>query len=466
MKDRRLLHRFRPLRLLHRDAGLHWLLAEDRISRKNFLVQWLGGPNLDEDVSLARQQTALQSLWEAEDDSLSAWALENDEAMVVTPAPAGRALLDVAETQRDEVYLEWLRQGLARLQTLHQTGLVQLSQHRDSWWLTPGEDSAEVLGFQGLGLYPDAPCGATLPAAALLALPPELFADAPLDGRCDLYALAAILMRQRHPKAFEKLVSFASLLDFHLGGRMAELVPKSPTPLNQILRRLLQANPQDRPASAAAALAELGGASGAEGHLDLPDWSAERLRRRQATLVFGAIQRLLREDPSRGVELLEGCPVELCEHDPAAWSYLKAVAQPASSNSMHFLALVSEAEAALVKKPDSRLEILLDLEVARRKFEEEDPGAEMLASRALEAARVIHEEEILAKALGEKAKGLLLRNVEAGAMPLLQEAWSLDFGEDASFRRGLGLALMQSLAAAGENQKALDILESLRAQAE
>lgn len=465
MKDRRLLHRFRMLRSIHQDAGLHWVLAEDRISRKQFRVQWIGGVNLVEDVSLARQQEALQELWEAEDDSQSEWDLEDDEAILVNPAPAGRALLDVAETQRDELYLDWLRQGLERLKTLHRAGLVQLSHHRESWWLVPAEESIEKLVLCDLSLYVDAPCASTLPLASLLALPPELFSDAPLDGRSDLYALATILLRQRHPKGFEKLNSFAAWLDFHLGGRMAELVPKTPTPLNQILRRMLQPNPQERPAGAAAALAEINGEA-AEAEPSLPDWSAERLRRRQATLVFGSIQRLLREDPARGKELLENCPLDLCEGDPAAWRYLKAAAEPANSNSMNFLALVSEAEAALVKKPDTHLEILLDLEVARRKFEEEDPGAEMLASRALEAARVIHDEEILAKALSEKAKGLLQRNAEAGAMPLLQEAWALALGEDAAFRQSLGLALMHALAAAGETSAALEILESLRAKAE
>ena len=466
MKERRLLHRFRPVRSLHRDAGLYWILAEDRLSRKQVRVQWLGGPELVEDVSLARQQEALQALWEAEDDSLSEWKLEDDEAILVNPAPQGRALLDLADTQRDEIYLEWLRQGLERLKTLHDAGLVLLSQHRDSWWLVPGEDSSEKLVLCDLSLYGEAPCGSTLPASALLALPPELFAEAPLDGRSDLYALAAILLRQRHPKAFEKLNAFSALLDFHLGGRMAELVPKTSTPLNQILRRLLQSNPQERPAGAAAALNELSGTPTSQEAPALPDWSSERLRRRQATLVFGTIQRLLKEDPARGMELLEACPLELCESDQAAWRYLKAAAQPANSNSMNFLSLVSESEAALVKKPDARLEILLDLEVARRKFQEEDPGAEMLASRALEAARVIHDEEILAKALGEKARGLLQRNAEAEALPLLQEGWSLISGEDAAFRQSLGLALMQCLAAAGDNPGALEILENLRANPE
>lgn len=174
-------------------------------------------------------------------------------AMEVVPGPG----LDEHLPLAPQVARSYLIQALEGLAFLHAGGMVHADLKPDNMRL----DAAGDLKLMDLGLA--VPVG-SLPRAVQgtpLYLAPEAIRCDRLDGRSDLYALGAVfyhLLTGRPPFEDESAVA---LLQAHLHEAPVPLAERGvpvPPDLEALIGSLLAKSPQDRPASAAAALRMLG----------------------------------------------------------------------------------------------------------------------------------------------------------------------------------------------------------------
>ncbi|HCU23695.1 MAG TPA: hypothetical protein DF383_01660 [Deltaproteobacteria bacterium] len=446
--------------ILHRDPAFLWVSETETPGGQAHQVQVLRGPRLGEDPLLAEQAEALRGLHSLWGDDPAVWQAGEDSATWSVPAPRGRLLSELKETQRDEVYLRWLSEGLRCLAEGHQRGVLHLSQSPLSWRLESGEDGVEKLRLGDLALFPELPLGGRVFVEALYAFPPEFLSGEEVDARADLYSLAALLLRQRNPFAFERLQRPEQWVAFHLGGRMVEAIPKSPTPLNQILQRMLAVNPKDRPSSAAALLREIE----ATFELDepialLPHWALERLRRRRVTLFCSVTASLLAETEAEpACEWLKTPPAFLLEENPALIAYLRAQAERRAGNAGGAQSWLLAGWEDLKSRPDPRLQTLLLLEQAQSGVSPE--SIEEGLKQAESVAENLHDTELLARIKWERAKPRLRETSAAAAFPLLREAWeALSGREESPMREAVGPALAELFAKADRAAEAWKILQ-------
>lgn len=461
--------RFQNPRRLFEDPVFTLWAAEDQERRREVLVQALWSPGLREDVGLVRQLEALQAFEEALRGEAPEWIAFGDQALLVRERVPGRRLLEVAETQRDEIYLQWLRQALEALARPHDAGLWHLAQSSASWVLAPDGEGGERLTLVDLALFPDLPLGLRAHPANLAALAPEFFQDAPLDARADLYALGCLILQQRIPKAFERVQGLGAWIDLHLGGRVAALVPKTVSPLNELLRKLLQADPRARPADARAALAEIPGAEiPPAAQAPIADWIYERVSRRQATLYFRSTFDLLQAGDPRGRDLIESVPAALRESYPGWHGYLRAEAARRGGDEAAARRAFRDLEGFLEARPDPRLEAfaaLWELRLPAGSGDAEVPGSAL--RRAEEALQGNQDPELAAELHLEKAAAALARLDETQALREYAAAWRLlRESEGAPLRETAGLGLADQLGSHGRAEAAWEILQALLAARE
>lgn len=457
-----------PQRLFEDPVFTLWA-AEDQERRREVWVQALWSPGLREDVGLVRQLEALQAFEDAARGEAPEWIAFGDQGLLVREHVSGRLLSEVAETQRDEVYLLWLRQALEILARHHDAGLWHLAQGPLSWILTSDGEGGERLVLADLALFPDLPLGFRVHPANLVAVAPEFFQDAPLDARADLYALACLILLQRSPKAFERIHGIGAWIDLHRGGRVAALVPKTPSPLNELLRKLLQADPCARPADVRAALAEIPGAGAPpETAAPIADWIYERVSRRQATLYFRAAFDLLQAGDPRGRDLIEAAPGALREAYPGWIAYLRAESARRGGDETAAQRAFREMEASLASRPDPRLKAFAALSELRLHA---GPGeAEARASalrRAEETLQGNQDPELAAELHLEQAAAAEARLDATRALREYAEAWRLlRESEAAPLREAAGLGLAELLGSHGRTEEAWEILQDLTAAKE
>ncbi len=461
--------RFQNPRRLFEDPVFTLWAAEDQERRRAVQVQALWSPGLREDVGLVRQLEALQAFEDAARGEAPEWIAFGDQGLLVRERVPGRLLSEVADTQRDEVYLLWLRQALEVLVRHHDAGLWHLAQGPLSWVLTPDGEGGERLVLADFALFPDLPLGWRLHPDNLAALAPEFFQEAPLDARADLYALACLILRQRSPKAFERIHGLGGWIDLHLGGRVASLVPKTSSPLNELLRKLLQADPRTRPADARAALAEIPGAEAPpETATPIADWIYERVSRRQATLYFRSAFDLLQAGDPRGRDLIESTPGALREAYPGWIGYLRAEAARRGGDEAAAQRAFREMEADLASRPDPRLKAfaaLSELRLHAGAGDAEAPGSAL--SRAEAALQGNQDPELAAELDLEKAAAAAARLDATRALREYAEAWRLlRESEAAPLREAAGLGLAELLGSHGRAEEAWEILQDLTAAKE
>ncbi len=461
--------RFQNPRRLFEDPVFTLWAAEDQERRRAVQVQALWSPGLREDVGLVRQLEALQAFEDAARGEAPEWIAFGDQGLLVRERVPGRLLSEVADTQRDEVYLLWLRQALEVLVRHHDAGLWHLAQGPLSWVLTPDGEGGERLVLADFALFPDLPLGWRLHPDNLAALAPEFFQEAPLDARADLYALACLILRQRSPKAFERIHGLGGWIDLHLGGRVASLVPKTSSPLNELLRKLLQADPRTRPADARAALAEIPGAEAPpETATPIADWIYERVSRRQATLYFRSAFDLLQAGDPRGRDLIESTPGALREAYPGWIGYLRAEAARRGGDEAAAQRAFREMEADLASRSDPRLKAfaaLSELRLHAGAGDAEAPGSAL--SRAEAALQGNQDPELAAELHLEKAVAAAARLDATRALREYAEAWRLlRESEAAPLREAAGLGLAELLGSHGRAEEAWEILQDLTAAKE
>ncbi len=461
--------RFQNPRRLFEDPLFTLWAAEDQERRREVWVQALWSPGLREDVGLVRQLEALQAFEEAARGEAPEWIAFGDQGLLVRERISGRPLSEVAETQRDEVYLLWLRQALETLARHHDAGLCHLAQNRHSWVLTPDGEGGERLVLADLALFPDLPLGFRMHPANLVAVAPEFFQDAPLDARADLYALACLILLQRSPKVFERIHDIGAWIDLHLGGRVAALVPKTSSPLNELLRKLLQADPRARPADTRAALAEIPGAEASPAAAaPIADWIYERVSRRQATLYFRAAFDLLQAGDPRGRDLIESAPGALCEAYPGWIAYLRAESARRGGDETAAQRAFREMEASLASRPDPRLKAFAALSELRLHVGAgEAEASDSALSRAEAALQGNQDPELAAELHLEKAAAAAARLDATLALREYAEAWRLLRESEASpLREAAGLGLAELLGSHGRAEEAWEILQDLTAAKE
>ena len=176
--------------------------------------------------------------------------------------------LDKLEAPLDaEVFGQLARQCLDALGAAHSLGMV----HRDiksanimTTWTEAGDLRVKLLDF-GLAKVLTAPSEQTLDHSGALTgsiyfLSPEQLHCQPIDHRADLYSLGCVFYRAltlRNP--FEG-AGVPAVISSHLEHDfipLAEYRPDLPSELTAWVERLFSFSPDDRPASAAAALADL-----------------------------------------------------------------------------------------------------------------------------------------------------------------------------------------------------------------
>lgn len=405
--------RFEDMAETQEDPAFFQGLATDP-ERHRFVHWQLIFGKIEPDAAFEEQLKILQALEHPYLARFHERAALSQGTLIVTDLPEGVLFSKVEETQRDELYWEWLVQALERLRDLHRIGWLHLAQNEDSWLLVPpeGESGDERMFLTDLCVFPDRPLGGRIQAGSLVAAPPEIWTGAPLDGRADLYALAALFLRQRNRGLFARFDTPKKLVDLHRGGRMADFVPKTPSRLNDLLRRMLQANPQERPASAEACLREMqGDAYGVAAGAATPPL-AERTLRRQASLVLTTLHSMIQEGEWQTAEAMLQ---EVRPHFQESYGVYLDYLETYLVRHQDPRKLWDQEQEGV--ELDPRLKILFSLEraVGKARLGEASAALDIL-NEAEEAAQDYPDPEVHARVLLKRARLLREKFYEASAM--------------------------------------------------
>jgi len=191
----------------------------------------------------------------------------NENVFVVMEFINGTSL-DKLEAPMDAgVFGQFARQCLDALGAAHSLGMV----HRDiksanimTTWTEAGDLRVKLLDF-GLAKVMTAPSEQTLDHSGALTgsiyfLSPEQLHCQPIDHRTDLYSLGCVFYRALTLRNPFDGAGFPAVISSHLQHDfipLAEYRPDLPSELTAWVERLFSFSPNDRPASAAAALADL-----------------------------------------------------------------------------------------------------------------------------------------------------------------------------------------------------------------
>ncbi len=448
--------RFEPLQVLFRDSGFLDLLVREKHDHKEMHLQVLARPGLHRDEFLQPQWEAIKAvkndLWCRPQE----FVVEGNWGGLISWVPPGRTLSQVEGTFHDEVYLEWLAEALQDLHHLHQQGLLHLAQNENSWlFFKPDmEEGEESLGLSDLRVFADNPIGERVTSPVLLAVAPEILEGKEVDARADLYSLACLILLQRAPHFWERLNTLPKLIDAHRAGRLEELVPKTHSVLNDLLRRLLQVRPEDRPAGAAEVLKLISKQKifrSPHSHLgenfsgkdktpspELPLWAQERIQRRQANVVLSTLYSLIREGEEK---FALGWIEEISERIKAPYQpylhYLQALAHRRLRQPDLAKKFREKTIANLPERQDKKLQVLLLLEEGRSLAPQENgTQIQQLLDHALSLAKNYPDLDLQAKVLVERAK--LFKNLRQDEKSLedLQEAERLTGGLERCLVRG------------------------------
>lgn len=182
--------------------------------------------------------------------------------------------------------LRLIKQIADALSTAHEAGIVHRDLKPENVMLVPDPEAeqmerARVLDF-GIAKFLRAPDMSTLPGRGPLGTPtymsPEQCRDdAPLDGKSDVYALGVLLYEMlcgrtpfvQDPQAPDRL-RFRHVFDHPLAARVHR--PELPVPVNMLVMRMLEKDPQKRPSMAEVSVAASTLLAGPGAVRELPRW--------------------------------------------------------------------------------------------------------------------------------------------------------------------------------------------------
>lgn len=191
----------------------------------------------------------------------------HENVFVVMEFISGESLDSLTQPMEERVFWEFARQCLDALRAAHSLGMV----HRDIksanimvTWTEGGDARVKLLDF-GLAKVMAAPSEQTLDHAGALTgsiyfLSPEQLNCQPIDHRTDFYSLGCVFYRAltlRNPFQGAGIPSIIAAHLQHDFRPLAEYRPDLPAGLAGWVEKFFSFSPSDRPANAAAALADL-----------------------------------------------------------------------------------------------------------------------------------------------------------------------------------------------------------------
>ncbi len=183
---------------------------------------------------------------------------EGDLPYLVMEVLHGRSLADALEKEGRlplGLGLQVARQTAEGLAAAHASGVIHRDVKPGNVWLEEPSGRVKLLDF-GLA-RPCTDVVITQPHVIIgtpAYMSPEQAAGKPLDARCDLFSLGAVLyqvLTGRHPFAGKTLVDVLAKVLRETPPQAASLVPGLPAGVADLLDRLLSKDPAGRPASAA-----------------------------------------------------------------------------------------------------------------------------------------------------------------------------------------------------------------------
>ena len=443
--------RFEVLEANDSALGLLRGRVQERETGEIFQFQMLLAPS-HEDDSLLEQFEVTKGVEQAALPKFREWWLQPQFSVLLSEDWLGDLFSKRSEIYRDEQYLVWLRQGLEALAALHARGILHLGQGEFSWQLRVPDPELgnEAMFLSDLSLWPRRPLSGRVRVQDLFAIAPEWWSPRELDVRADLYSLACLILRQRSGRLFDRFDSVSKLLELHLGGRIAELVPKTASPLNELLRKMLQLKPEERPASAQAILREHFGSEIPES--DLPSPMPSRVAQRRASMSFSCLWTLLQDGQMEMfATILSSLPAELSQAHVPYLAYLELYRDrhldPASIKSVSIPTLNE------VQDPELRV---LDLLESAAFFQHADNPAETQSKldQAWVLAKALPQAELQGRVLLKRARFWKTLGKEEEAIRELQEAYRRSQGHRLALQ-GIGILselgdvwMQQGLAAA------------------
>ncbi len=457
--------RFEKVEPIFRDPGFSQFQAWDCKSHSQIQVQSIQKAGLSEETGIAPQWEAIRACQGALWFRPREWLVKEHWGILLSWAPPGRFLQEVAKIQPDWFYLKWLAQGLRDLASLHSHGLLHLAQNEKSWILFKPEENEgeEILGLRDLGLLVEIPLGADVRLEAAVAIAPEVLRGHPVDTRADLYALAALLLRQRSAHRFRHFDSLEKNVELHLQGRFVDLVPKTASFLNDLLRKMLEPDPKDRPETAAEILKMLDPKGDPEEELPQPwpEWAGQRIRGRQVTLLLNIFRTLVHSNETPWVDdLFKETEPFLAQDHEAYLRYLQACRAEHQGRKDEAREFRRQATVKCYSERDPQLKALLlweEINIA----EQESKISEML--KGLNQAWGIIQDypDPILKARIRYRKGALIKNrgEDAGAFEEFYQAYALLPPEESSSLRGdIAGDLAELLAQYGMSERAVPFM--------
>lgn len=442
--------RFTKVETLYQDPTFAWLRAEERRTGEVLRLQQLPmGPTTLRTLDAQWQalKSCGKSLWVRPQELLQAPRSQSNGALLLTWMPPGRPFSQTPQIQSDECYLKWLTQALQDLEKIHQHGLLHLAQNESTWILFRPEENEgeEQLGLSDLGLLTEVPLGATVSPVNALALAPEILRSETLGPPTDLYALACLLLKQRSPHLWENVNRLDQILRLHWDGRLQDWVPQSKTPLHQILRKMLAADPKERPANATVLLAELAGKTPQNSKSQKDPfhqgYARARAQARQLSLNFNTAATLIRQasgSPSTETtlacqelaeDLLEKIKNSLPNHLQGHHLYLQAELKRCQGQTQHAAQKRQQALKEVYQNPDPALKALLWLAEARdHKTKPENKTSLKALENAWESVRDYPEPALQQEVLFAQGSQLKSLAQDKDSLEKLHQAWQLQVG--------------------------------------
>ncbi|BFV57325.1 hypothetical protein KCMC57_up24290 [Kitasatospora sp. CMC57] len=166
----------------------------------------------------------------------------------------GRSLAAVVKRSRPGLpqVLDWLGQVCVALAAAHRAEVVHRDIKPENIMITDS-GSAKVLDF-GIARLDGRPGGLTTVGTVIgspVYLAPERWADGPVDGRVDLYAVGCMLYELCVGQRPFNAGTVVGLMRQHVDldpPRPRQLAPELPLPLERLILDLMAKNPADRPA--------------------------------------------------------------------------------------------------------------------------------------------------------------------------------------------------------------------------
>lgn len=341
--------------------------------------------------------------------------------------PPGRFFNQIRGTLRDEVYLHWLQDALHDLHQLHRRGILHLAQNPFTWIVFQSDEAMgrETMGLSEVSLHLECPLGQGMNLNTAVALAPEVIRGEAVDVRADLYSLGTLLFLQRSPHLFHHLKSFSQWIEAHLNGDLLQWVPEKISPLNEILRQLLQPDSVKRPESVAHLIQHMD-PQNPLAHMttrQFHEWSARRVRARQVTLVANTLDTLMSQGQlALAARLQEGLG-DFWGADLEAYQFYFE-SRLAKLKDQGVSADASRAEARKRAQKDPKLLARLELDEALAMGDSQESGLVMAhLQKALAAANQTQDTSLKVQILLERGRAQRALGSDAAALKELKLAY-------------------------------------------